>query len=261
MESLPSWIFYLAAAALGLELGGLATIFIQRWIDETPILKPLRSKCPACGTELGWRDTVPLLSYILLKGKCRHCEARIGGQYPLVELSCLAWALATAHAYGPTLDWAVHLLLGVMLIAGSFIDFETFLLPDRVTLGGTAVALVASFLLPESPRWQDALLGAAVGAGLFWLLQRGYRLVRKEEGLGTGDVKLMACIGAMTGMSGLPFAIAAASVTGLAASVVYMLKSSGQGMKTRIPFGPFLSLGGMLSVLYGRAVMRLFVNF
>lgn len=256
MDLIPVWIFYIAAGVVGLEMGGLASIFIQRWIDEQPVCKPGRSQCPSCNHALSWRDTIPVLGYVLLRGRCRYCETPIGSQYLLVELSCLAWALATAHSFGLSTAWAVYLVLGVMLIAGSFIDFETFLLPDRITLGGTALALGASFFLVEGPPIRDALLGAGVGGGLFWLAQQGYRLVRKEEGLGTGDVKLMCMIGAMTGFTGLPFTIMAAALTGGVGSVIYMLKPSGKGMQTRIPFGPFLSLGCMVSLLYGQAITR-----
>lgn len=255
MDSVPTWIFFLIAAAIGLELGGLATIFIQRWIDEQPILRPGRSICPSCEEKLSWRDTIPILSFFLLKGRCRHCDASIGGQYMLVEISCLAWSLALAQHFGPSLDWGVYLVLGCMLIAGSFIDFETFLLPNRITLGGAVLALIASFIL-EKPGWENALLGAVAGGMFFWVLQQGYRFWRKEEGLGTGDVKLMYMVGAMTGLTGLPLTILAAAVTSAIASVIYMLRPGGEGMKTRIPFGPFLSLGCMLYVLYGEPIMR-----
>jgi len=254
MDTIPIWVFFIAAAVVGLELGGLASIFIQRWIDELPILKPGRSMCPSCEHKLSWRDTIPVLSYLMLRGRCRYCGESIGGQYMLVEMSCMAWSLAVAHHFGLSLEWGVYLVLGCMLIVGSFIDFETFLLPDRVTIGGAVLALAASFVLVEGPGWQDAVLGSLVGGGLFWVLQQGYRLWRKDEGLGTGDVKLMCMIGAMTGFSGLPFTILAGAITGAVGSVAYMLRS-GEGMKTRIPFGPFLSLGCMLYVLYGQEIM------
>ena len=256
MDAIPTWAFYLIAAVAGLELGGLATIFIQRWIDEQPILRPGSSKCPRCNARLAWRDTIPVLSFLLLRGRCRHCGAAIGPQYLLVELSCMAWALASAYTYGPSPEWGVYLVLGVMLVAGSFIDFETFLLPDRITLGGAAVALAASFFLDRGPTWQDALLGAAVGAGLFWVVQQLYRLWRKQEGLGTGDVKLMAMIGAMTGLAGLPLTILVGSVTGAVGSIFYMLRPGKGGIRGRVPYGPFLSLGCMVYLLYGPQLMR-----
>lgn len=257
MDALPLWLFFLIAGAAGLELGGLSTIFIQRWIDEQPILRPGRSACPCCGCKLSWRDTIPLLGYFLLRGRCRHCGAAIGVQYVLAELSCLAWSLALAHHFGPEqwLAWVVFLVLGCMLVAGSFIDFETMLLPDRITLGGAALALGASFVLDE-PGWRDAVAGAVAGGVFFWVLQQGYRLWRKEEGLGTGDVKLMVMIGAMTGLSGLPLTILAAAVTSTLASAGLIFRSGGKGLRTRIPFGPFLSLGCLLYVLYGEPIMR-----
>ena len=256
MDAIPLWAFYIAAAIIGLELGGLSTLFIQRWIDEQPIFRPGRSRCPSCEEKLGWRDTIPVLSYLLLRGRCRYCGAPIGVQYMLVELSCLAWSLAVAHKFGMSPEWAAYLVLGVMLIAGSFIDFETFLLPDRITLGGTALALAASFLLEKGPTWQDACLGAATGAGLFWVMQQIYRLWRKEEGLGTGDIKLMAMIGAMTGLAGLPLTILVSAVTGAAGSILYLIRPGKGGIRGRIPYGPFLSLGCMLYLLYGREIMR-----
>ena len=257
MDTFPLWLFLLVAGAAGLELGGLATIFIQRWIDEQPICRPGRSQCPDCGCKLSWLDTIPLLGYFLLRGKCRHCGQPIGAQYVLVELSCLAWSLALAHHCGVE-QWpsfVAYLVLGCMLVAGSFIDFETMLLPDRITMGGTGLALAASFL-PGGPGWQEALAGAVAGGAFFWVVQQGYRLWRKEEGLGTGDVKLMTMIGAMTGLSGLPLAVLAGAVTSSLASLVYMLRPGGKGLCTRIPFGPFLALGCMLTVLYGEPVMR-----
>lgn len=254
MDTNPGWVFYLIAAAAGLELGGMATIFIQRWIDEQPIVKPGRSRCPSCEETLGLFDTIPVISYLMLKGRCRHCNAAIGVQYLLVELSCLAWSLAIAHHFGPSMAYGVHLVLGVMLIAGSFIDFETFLLPNRITIGGAVIALAAAFILPE-PGWQNALLGSVAGGGFFWVLQQSYRIVRGEEGLGSGDVKLMFMIGAMVGLYGLPLTIGMAAVTSLVGCGLYMLRPGGKGFKTRIPFGPFLSLGCLFYVLYGEQVM------
>jgi len=255
MDMIPLWAFYIGAAVLGLELGGLATIFIQRWIDEVPILKPGRSRCPSCEARLGWMDTIPVLSYLFLKGRCRYCETRIGPQYLMVEASCFAWSLALAHLYGPSLAWGIYLILGCMLIAGSFIDFETMLLPDRITLGGSAIALAACFVL-DQPGWQDGVLGAVTGGGLFWVLHLAYRLLRGGEGLGLGDVKLMIMIGAMVGFSGLPLTILGASATSAVGVFVFLLRPGNEGKKTLIPFGPFLSLGCMIYILYGEQILR-----
>lgn len=254
MELIPSWLYILIAAVIGLEFGGLATIFIQRWIDEKPILTPGRSRCPCCEEKLDWCDTIPVLSYFLLKGRCRHCDASIGGQYLLVELSCLAWSLALLDLHGPSLAWGVHFVLGCMLIAGSFIDFETFLLPDRITLGGTGLALAASLFL-ETPGWQGALLGAVAGALIFWIIERYYTW-RNKFGIGLGDVKLMCMIGAMVGISGLPLTILLTGLASYIALGAMALKSGREVFAKAIPYGPFLSLGCMLYILYGEQIMR-----
>jgi len=257
MEAIPRWLFLLIAAVAGLELGGLATVFIRRWIEERPILRPFGSVCPACGHALAWLDTVPVLGYLLLRGRCRHCGARIGGQYLLVELSCLAWGVALAHRFGPD-QWpafVIFLVLGCLLVAGSFIDIEPVLLPNRITLGGAALALAASFVLDE-PGWRDAMAGAVVGAAILWLLQQGYRLWRGEEGVGTGDVKLMAMIGAMTGLSGLMPTLLIASGLFWLGTITCMFRPGCKGLKTMIPFGPSLALGCMIYVLYGGPILR-----
>lgn len=182
MDVVPLWIFYCAAGVIGLELGGLASIFIQRWIDELPICKPGRSRCPSCEQKLSWRDTIPVVSYFLLRGRCRYCGASIGSQYVLVEISCMAWSLAVAYGFGLSAEWATYLILGTMLIAGSFIDFETFLLPDRITLGGTALALAASFFLPKARpfRTRCSVQSSAVGCSGSSSEGTGWCAIRKD---------------------------------------------------------------------------------
>ncbi|WP_419785044.1 prepilin peptidase [Pseudodesulfovibrio sp.] len=256
MDLIPRWIFYCIAGAAGLELGGLSTVFIRRWIEEKPLFRPFGSQCPVCGSKLQWRDTIPLLSYLLLRGKCRHCGAHIGSQYMLVEISCMAWGVALAQRFGPE-QWpafVVFLVLGCMLVAGSFIDIETLLLPDRITLGGTGLALAASFFLDE-PGWRDAMAGAAVGAAFFWIMQQGYRLWRKEEGLGTGDIKLVAMIGAMTGLTGLPPTLLIAAVFYGGGMIACMLRQNPERRGGMIPFGPALALGGMIYILYSAPIL------
>ena len=255
---IPMWLFLCGAAVAGLVLGGLSTVFIHRWIVERPILDPIHCFCPTCEHPLSLADSLPLIGFILCRGRCRHCGASIGLRYPLVELVSMVWALALALHYGPTPSFAAYLVLGQMLMTGSFIDFETYLLPNRVTLGGAGLALAASFVLPQ-PGWVQAVLGALAGGGFFWVLQQGYRLWRKEEGLGTGDVKLMFMIGALTGLQGLPFAVLCGALIGLLGSVVYMIRS-GTGLATRIPFGPFLALGGLIYLLVGRDAMAWWVT-
>lgn len=241
------------AAVLGLVLGSFATACIHRYIAELPLTRPLRSICPACNDQIAWYDTIPLLSFWVLRGRCRRCSSPISLRYPIVEAFTMAWAVALALKLGISGPWAVYMLFGWLFIVGSFIDFELLILPDRITLGGAGLALGVQALWGWAA-FKAALLGALFGGGFFWVLQQLYRILRREEGLGTGDVKLMLCIGALVGVAGLPFTILVAAVTALSASVVYMRLPGSRGVMTRIPFGPFLCLGAMLQVLVGREV-------
>jgi leader peptidase (prepilin peptidase)/N-methyltransferase len=138
------------------------------------------------------------------------------------------------------------------LIVASFIDFAEFILPDEVTLGGAPLAFLSAWLLLDLS-WVDSLAGAALGAGIFLLLQRIYRRIRADEGMGTGDVKLMLLIGALTGWQSLAFIIFAGSLSALIASLAYL--KAGEGMRTAVPFGPFLAAGAILYILVGEAAM------
>ncbi|WP_147820824.1 prepilin peptidase [Salidesulfovibrio onnuriiensis] len=261
METPMPWILGLSpsfsvpvAAVLGLVLGSFYTACIHRYVAELSLIRPLRSFCPHCGTSLAWYDNLPLLSYLLLRGRCRHCKRPIGLRYPAVEFLSLAWAVALVLKFGLSLPWLIYMVFGGLFIVGSFIDFELYILPNRITLGGAVLALAVQAFFGWAAL-KGALVGAMAGGGFFWVLQQGYRIVRREEGLGTGDVKLMLCIGALVGVGGLPMTILAAAVSALAASVVYMRHPDGSGVRTRIPFGPFLCLGAMLHILAGNEVL------
>lgn len=248
------WFTVPFSALVGLVLGSFYNVCIYRYVAEVPLNKPRRSFCPSCKKSLAWYENIPLLSYWVLGGRCRHCKTRISPRYFVVELISLFWAVALAVKMGVTIPWLVFMVFGGLFIVGSFIDFELYILPDRITLGGTILALVIKGLLGWGAL-KIALVGAGVGGGVFWLLQQFYRIVRKEEGLGTGDVKLMLLIGALVGPWGLPFTVLSASVTALVGSIVYMRMPDSKGLKTRIPFGPFLCMGAMAQILVGREVL------
>jgi leader peptidase (prepilin peptidase)/N-methyltransferase len=157
--------------------------------------------------------------------------------------------VAAAVKYGLSAQWLALTAFGLLFIVASFIDFAIFILPDVLTLPGAALAFVVGTVVLGLP-WEMSLLGAVIGGGLFWAIQILYRALRHREGLGLGDVKLMLVIGALCGARALPLVITIAAFGGLAASLFYMLKPGGEGLKTRIPFGPFLSLGAMVYLLW-----------
>lgn len=247
----------LASLILGLVLGSFYNVCIHRYLTGQSIVLP-SSHCPHCGHRLAWWENIPLFSYILLWGRCRSCKGTISLRYPLVEAVSGLWALLLAIHFGVSWAWLVYMVAGGLLIIMSFIDFEEYILPDIFTLSGAVLAFAGTVFLVGMP-WLDSLLGAIIGAGGFWLLQQGYSLLRRVEGLGTGDIKLMLMLGALVGWQGLPMLIFLSALTALAASLYYMAKNARQGLQTRIPFGPFLSLGAMLQILYGPLLMRLYL--
>ncbi len=216
-----------------------------------PIVRA-RSACPQCGTQLGPRDLVPLLSWVALRGRCRHCSGAIPSYYPGVELAALAiavWA-ATVFSGGPLLV-AAGLGWGLLLL--SLIDRHSFWLPDLFTMPLAAAGLICAAL-----QGGDTLIASALGAALGYAMLAGvawfYRRVRGREGLGLGDAKLMAVAGAWVGWQGLPMVLLAGSVAALAVVAVMALRRGRLDWQAPLPFGPFLAVGLWLVFLYGQPV-------
>lgn len=252
---LGSSLAMIVAGVLGLVLGSFYNVCIHRYVSGESIVRP-RSKCPKCGHQLAWWENIPVLSYLLLRGRCRACKEGISARYPAVELVSGLWAAGLAWQYGLGWVFALYMLIGAILIIASFIDLQLYILPDILTLPGAAIALAGAYFVLRpilgGPSLTDSLIGAAAGAGVFWLLQQLYRRLKGIEGLGTGDIKLMLLLGSLLGWQALPIVITAAAVSALVASLYYLLKPGASALQTMVPFGPFLSLGGMLYILFGR---------
>lgn len=240
------------AGLLGLCLGSFYNVCVHRFLSGQSVIWPA-SHCPACGHVLSWWENIPLLSYVLLRARCRSCRKTIHWRYPALELVSGLLALAWAWRFGPDLAWLVYMVFtGVFLIA-SFIDLEVFILPDILTYPAGLLALSTPLFLPVS--WMETWLGSVCGAGVFLLLQQTYLRVRKINALGTGDIKLMVSLGALVGVFQLPLMILLSSLSGLAAALIYLRRSPDQGLRTTIPFGPFLCLGAVLTLLWGEQIM------
>lgn len=264
MPPFDSSLMYPALAfILGLILGSFYNVCIHRYISEESIVKP-RSKCPKCSHQLSWWENIPLASYLLLRGRCRECKEAISLRYPAVELISGLWALGLALQYGVGWVFALYMVIGGILIVASFIDLELYILPDILTLPGAGIALAGAYFILRpilgGPTLTDSLIGAAAGAGVFWLLQQFYRKLKGIEGLGTGDIKLMLLLGGLLGWQALPVVVTASAVTALVASLYYLLRPGSAALQTMVPFGPFLSLGGMLYILFGRYYWQLLLS-
>ncbi len=250
--------FAILALVLGLILGSFANVCIHRFLSGESVVAP-RSKCPSCDHQLAWWENLPLISFIWLQGRCRSCRSPISWRYPLVESAAGLWCLLLGLKFGPGVAWLVYLAFGLLLIVVSCIDLESFLLPDAMTIPGGALAFAAGWLL-LGLGWKASLLGGIAGAGSFWLLQKGYKLLKGIEGLGSGDIKLMFLLGALLGWRALPLVVFFAAVSGLAVSLLFLRLQSAKGLQTAIPFGPFLSLGGMIYILCGPQIWSWYLS-
>lgn len=252
---------YAFAVLLGLLWGSFANVCIYRWApsDEFPngrsVVKP-GSHCSACKTPIKWYDNVPLLSYLWLRGKCRACKAEFSARYLAVEaitgaLFGVAWWFCMGPA-GMLEPFEVRLVRFVIaagflfvMIVITFIDLDTMLILDKVTIPSTVIFYLASLLLPER-RWYDGLVGIAIGYGVPWLIGELYYRIRKREGLGLGDAKLLALVGALFGWKGVFVSLFGGSVLGTILTVVAMLSAErgedGEPAMTReLAFGPYLA--------------------
>ncbi len=256
------------AVTLGLLLGSFLNVCIHRWPNDLSVVKP-RSFCPHCERPIAAYDNIPILSYLLLGGKCRHCKASISFRYPLVELLtglCFAWFTAL---HGLTLTTAANCVFAFLLIGLSFSDLETLLLPDELTLGGTVAGLAFSLFVPvrdssfaltaslagfhPAARWAsfgEAVLGATVPAGIMWLIGYLFEKIRHKEGLGFGDVKMIAMIGAFLGLLGMLQTLILASIAGSVIGIIW-LKLAGKETDTYQPFGTFLGAAALLTAILG----------
>lgn len=218
--------------------------------DEKINLLTPRSRCPSCGVAITALQNVPLVSWVALRGKCAACKAPISARYPLVELFTGLFSAFLAWRFG----WSLALVAGLVflwaLIAASAIDIDTQFLPDRITLPllwlGLLVNVFGLFVDLRS-----AVLGAAGGYLLLWAVYWGFRLLAGKEGMGFGDFKLLAALGAWTGWQTLPLILLVSAGAGAIIGLLFIWLS-GKGRDTRIPFGPYLAAGGLVALLWGR---------
>src|SRR5207237_97255 len=228
-----------AAAALGAIIGSFLNVCIYRLPRGQSIVWPA-SACPHCHRPLAWFENIPVVSYLVLRGRCRTCRGSISVRYPIVEALTAAMFAAGWWFYGPSLLLVSRLLFGCALIVLFAIDLEHHLLPNVVTLPGVVVGFLLS--LVAEPGWVASLIGIALGGGILFAIAEAYYRIRHEEGLGMGDVKMLAMIGAFIGWKLTLMTLMMASVAGSAIGLLMMATGRG-GMKYALPFGTFLALG------------------
>jgi leader peptidase (prepilin peptidase)/N-methyltransferase len=218
---------------------------------------PPRSFCPSCDHQLSWKDNIPLFSWLILNGKCAYCKAPISIRYPTVELLTAIAAVLSYTIFGLTATSALIFIFTCSLIVISFIDYDYYIIPNVISLPGTVIGLAVGvlnqftgiFTFPVALDIQDSVLGLLVGGGFLLIVSEGYLLLRKREGLGMGDVKLLAMTGAFFGYPASLFTIFVGSVLGSVLGILLIL-CAGRKMTHQLPFGPYLAFGTVL-YLYG----------
>ncbi len=272
-------VMYLLMAMVGALMGSLLNAYIHREClnektgSKESLLWPRRSYCPRCRATIAWYDNIPLLSYLLLKGRCRSCEKPVAFRYVLVEaltslFSVFMYDLFYVQRHD-VVGLGVALFLTCLLVAIVFIDLEVMIIPDLVSLGGLGVALAVGFLCPE---WHDvdlnatfwikhlnglreALYGMVMGGGLIYAIGLMGSWVLKKEAMGGGDVKMMAMVGAFLGWTSAWLILFLASFVGTVVSM-FMLVHKSKQMSEEIPFGPYLAAGSLIALCWQDAIYQ-----
>jgi leader peptidase (prepilin peptidase)/N-methyltransferase len=254
----PTAIHASFALVFGMLTGSFLNVCICRMPKDESIVSP-PSHCPQCSHTIKWYDNIPLLSYLLLRGKCRGCGTHISLQYPLVELLNGILTLFLFLHFGMTLDFASYFLLCSSLVVITFIDIEHQIIPDEISLPGIVIGFALSFFL-KGHSWLNSLLGIILGGGSLLLVAYGYQWLTGKEGMGGGDIKLLAMMGAFLGWKAVPFIIFSSSLIGSVVGISIMLLQK-KDSKLAIPFGPYLAFGALLYIFYGQPLIRWYLNF
>jgi leader peptidase (prepilin peptidase)/N-methyltransferase len=216
------------------------------------------SRCASCNTPVAWRDNVPVLSYLLLGGRCRHCRAGISVVYPLVEMTTAAIFLVHVLVFGVTLLAAIRILFACAMLVLFFIDLEHQILPNVITLPGVIAGLIASIFVP--PGFMSSLLGALLGGGVLWAIAEVYVRLRGIEGMGMGDVKMLGMIGAFLGAPLMALTLVLASFAGAVTGVALMTTGRGDWQR-KLPFGTFLAAAAVFASLCGQPIVDWYAGF
>jgi leader peptidase (prepilin peptidase)/N-methyltransferase len=246
-----------ALALLGLVIGSFLNVCIHRLPQRKSIVSP-PSQCPHCGYVLRWYDNIPVLSYLLLGGRCRGCRVRISPRYPIVESSTMLVFIAHGLVFGLDIMLVPRLLFACALIVLFAIDLEHHLLLDVITLPGIVVGLLFSLMLP--PGILSAIIGVLVGGGVLWLIGEAYYRYAGEEGMGGGDVKMLAMIGAFLGWKLAVLTLVFSSLAGSLAGVIVLASRRG-GLKHALPYGTFLAAGALVASLFGDRIVDWYTGF
>lgn len=251
-------IFWAVAAFMvGATVGSFLNVVVYRLPKGESIVYPA-SRCMTCGSDIRMYDNIPLLSFILLRGRCRDCGAKVAFRYPLVEFISACLSLGLYQKFGLSPAYLVFFLFCCSMIVVFWIDLDHMIIPDVISLNGVAVGLILSMagFIPGMS-FKGSLIGILFGGVILYVPAVVYEKVRGSEGLGGGDIKLLAMIGAFTGIKGVVFVLFLSSLCGTVAALI-SIAAKGSSAKTPIPFGPFLTSAGVVYVFWGDKVVERF---
>lgn len=252
-----SFALQVLVLALGCCFGSFYNVVIYRLPRKESLMSP-GSRCPGCGNAIAAYDNIPIVSFLLLGGKCRRCGTSISIRYPIVEILTGFSAFLLFRRYGLHPQFLIEFIFLSLLLIIAMIDLDTFIIPDVLSLPGIVLGFAFSFLTPRLS-WSESLIGIILGGGLLYLIATLYALLRKKEGMGGGDIKLLGMIGAFMGWQGVLFTVMVSSLSGMIIAVPLMWRS-GKGLGSEIPFGPFLAFGAACYVFWGQIAWRWYVT-
>lgn len=251
------------AGAFGLLFGSFLNVCIVRWPALESVVRP-RSRCPQCGNLIAWYDNIPVASWVVLRARCRHCRLPIPWRYPLVELAVgVLWAVC-AWTYGPELEALRAAVFGTLLIGIAMTDAREYIIPDEFSVGGTVIGLLFAVALlwmqpadPHALAWLPAVIGAATGFVLLWVIAFAGEKILGQEAMGGGDIKMMAMIGAFLGWRGVLLTLFLGALLG---TLIFLpLKLAGK--QKLVPFGIFLAIGAAACWIFGPAILAWYGHF
>jgi leader peptidase (prepilin peptidase)/N-methyltransferase len=249
-----SWPYVLSAGILGLALGSFLNVCSLRWPEDQSVIRP-PSRCPGCGERIRWYDNVPVLSWLILRGRCRRCSRRISAQYPLVELATGATWAWMVWTHGPGIEAARMALFVTILIGIAVSDARFYIIPDQFSVGGTILGVGLAALSPALGL-ASSLLGAAVGFALLWFVAWAGEKAFKKEAMGGGDIKMMAMIGAFLGWTGVLLSLFLGALLG-----VLIFGPVAYRTGRLVPFGIFLAAGALAASFWGQTLLDWYVGW
>lgn len=276
------WLFSAVAAIFGLLIGSFLNVVIHRlpimmerqWqndfsdafpqfsipsINDIYNLSVPRSTCPKCQTQIRAVDNIPVISWLLLGGKCRKCQNPISARYPLIELLSAILCFIVASKFGFSYYSCALIGFTLVLVAATFIDLDTMLLPDSLTLPLMWVGITLALFDLSPISLQSSVIGAIAGYLSLWSVYWGFKLLTGKEGMGYGDFKLLAALGAWLGWQALPLIILLSSVVGLAFGLI-QLRLKKQGIDKAFPFGPYLAIAGWVYLIFGNEITEWYLS-